>query len=287
MRLPSMVGVALMAGVGLVGCAHTNGMAQADDDDVQAATEVREHHRHHHRGGVTQFIAMSLDTLGADDAERPQIEKLQGELSACLAPTRELERKVQLATADGIAAGTIATAKLDETIAQLNTTSIAVEECSVAALNQLHALLSPAERDVVADKVEAHWEIWRQVNDEAEGGSREQGGRLADLSDELNLTTDQVDRMSSALTAAFTLSNRLEATKGEAYVQAFVAAFVLPAFDARTLMPEARGRFTAHGARRTAMFYETVTPFLTPPQRGELADLVRAHANHPAALSAN
>ena len=91
MRLPNLVGLALVAGVGLGACAHLDerGQSAEDESDEQAAAELREHHRHHQRGGVTQFIAMSLDTLGEDDAQRPQVEELQTSLRACLAPVRE------------------------------------------------------------------------------------------------------------------------------------------------------------------------------------------------------
>lgn len=284
MRLPSMVGMALLSGVGLSACAHTMGSGAQTADE--ADTELREHHRHHHRGGVTQFMAMSLDTLGASDAERPQVERLQSDLSACLAHTREIERKVVLASADGVEAGAISSAKLDEAIAELNATSNAVYECSIDALNQLHALLSPQEREVLADKLQAHWEVWREVNEEAIAGNKEKGGRLADLAEELDLTADQVDHISAALSTEFARSEKWEAKKAAASVQAFALAFVLKSFDARTVTPDASGQFTAQGARQMALFYETVTPFLKAEQRATLADLLREHANHPFTLSA-
>lgn len=285
MKWPNLAGLALMAGLGAA-CAHTQGMAanQADDDDASA--ELREHHRHHYRGGVTQFIAMSLDTIGEDDAQRPAIEKLQGEMFACLAPTRELEAKLMLNFADGVAGGTMASASLDQSIQQLSITSATVYDCSINAMNQLHGLLTPAEREVVADKVQDHWEIWRQVNDEAEAGNRSQGSRVADLAEELSLTTDQVEKISAALTAS-SPGRKFEAKKAEAQVLAFTAAFTFEKFDARTVTPDANGRFASHGAERMARFYETVTPLLTQAQRLQLAELLRDHANHPPTLSAN
>ena len=153
-------------------------------------------------------------------------------------------------------------------------------------MNQLHGLLTPAEREVVADKVQDHWEIWRQVNDEAEAGNRSQGGRLAELAEELSLTTVQVDKIAAALTAAVPV-RKWETKKAEAQVLAFTNAFTFEKFDARAVTPDASGRFAARGAERMARFYETVAPLLTPEQRVQLAELLREHANHPPTLSAN
>ena len=288
MRLPKLMGMALLAGVGLGACAHTKGAAESavENDDEEIATEVQEHHRHHHRGGVTQFVAMSLDTLGADDAERPQIEKLQRELNLCLAPSREAEKHLMITSAEGITAGSLAANKMDEEIALLNASASTVYDCSVDALNQLHAMLSPAERSVISDKLEAHWEIWRQVNDEAEAGDHGKGSRLNDLDIELGLSTDQVDRISAALKVAFAAPSTWEVKKADAQVKAFADAFEKPEFDAKSVTPDASGRFTAHGANRMALFYETVTPFLNPEQRTALAGLIREHANHPTTVSA-
>ncbi len=290
MRLPNLVGLALMAGVGMSACAHVNQSGESAEDqaaDDQAASELREYQRHHHRGSVTQFLSMSLDTIGADDAQRPQVEQLQASLERCLAPTKEIETKLVLTYADGLAAGALSTATIDEALEQLNATSGTVYECSVATMNTLHALLTPAEREVVADKVQSHWEIWREVNDEPEAGARARGSRLADLAEELDLTPRQVDQMSSALTAAFKPAAKFEAKKAEAHVLAFAAAFVFDKFDARSVIPDVSGRFAAHGARQMALFYETITPLLVPAQRAELAGILREHANHPTTVSAN
>lgn len=281
MRLPNMLGLAVMAGVGL-GCAHGAASGGVDaDDDVSA--ELQEHHRHHHRGGVNRFIAMSLDTLGEDDAQRPQIDKLHGALDACMEPTREVEKKLLLTYADGIAAGAIENVKLEDAIVELNSTSAAAFECSTDTLNQLHALLTPAEREVVADKVQAHWEVWRQVNDGAERS--ESGGRLARLSEDLNFTTTQLDQMSKALEEAFGRGSKFEAKKAEAHVLAFAAAFVFEKFDAKAVTPDENGRLSAHGARRMALFYETITPFLKADQRLSLAEELREHATHPTVIT--
>jgi hypothetical protein len=282
MRLLSLVAL-LPLMTGLSACAHASRQLADDDDDASA--ELREHHRHHYRGGVTQFIAMSLDTLGAEDAARPALEKLQGELVTCLAPSRAIEAQLTLNFADGIAAGALPSAALDKTIGQLNVASGEAYACSVGAMNRLHALLSPAEREVVADKVQDNWEVWRQVNDDAEQ-DQPLHGRLADLTEELELTPAQVKSLSSALTAK-SLDTTFDVQKAEAHVLAFTAAFAFEKFDAGAVAPDAYGRFAAHGARRMQRFYSVITPFLSAEQRAELAAQLRDHANHQVTVSAN
>ena len=286
MKLPSVTVLTLIAGVGFNAnaaqpAASAAPPADAPPADDPAATELREHHRHHHRGGVVQFIAMSLDTLGVDDAKRPQLEKLQGDLHACMAAPGKLEKGLLLVFADGVAAGAIDATKVDAAIAQMSTAAEGAHACSADALNKLHALLSPTERAALVDKVQAHWEVWRQVNHEAEAGGREHGGRLAELAQELSLTPDQVDKISAALKPAHAgLAGKFDPKKVEAHMDAFATAFVGEKFDAKSVTANANGHLATHGGKRMAVFYQTVTPLLTAEQRTQLAEHLREHASH-------
>jgi len=279
MRRMSLVGFALVAGSSA--CAHTQS-AEAGATPEQAAAELREHHRHHNQGGVTQFIAMSLDTLGAAEAKRPQIETIQSDLYACMTPAREVEKSLLTDLASGVAAGQIDEAGVDATIARLGPAAGAAHACAASSLNHLHALLSPIERAALVDKVQAHYEVWRQVNHEAEAGGQEKGGRLAELADELNLTPDQVSQMSNELRLKFAgpRTSVFEPKQAEAHLRAFETAFASETFDARLITANANGHLASHGARRMALFYETVTPLLTPEQRTTLAAHLRQHADH-------
>ncbi len=296
MKLSHVTGLALMVGVGLGACASNaaasgappTAEAQPAAADEQAAAELKEHHRHHHHGGVTQFIAMSLDTLGTDEAKRPQIEKLQGDLQACLAPARDIEKGMLQVVADGVAAGTVDAAKVDKELTKLETAAGATHACSVDSLNALHGILSPIERQALVDKVQAHYTVWRQVNHEAEAGGKEKGGRLAALTDELALTPDQVDKMSAALhTAMAPLAGKFDPKRAEERLQAFTTAFVADSFDAKSLTGNENGHIAIHGAKRMVLFYETITPLLTADQRTKLAEHLREHANPHPAMSSN
>jgi hypothetical protein len=261
--------------------------AKAKEEAATAAAELKEHHQHHHLAGLTQFIAMSLDTLGGDDAKRVQIEKLQGELYSCMAPVGAHQQKLLTLLADGVAAGAIDKAKVNATIAQSGSAP-SVEQCSISALNQLHKLLTPAERASLVDKVHAHAEVWQEVNHDMEGHAEGQHGQIDRLTRDLSLTPEQVEKMSAALhTALAGHAGKFDPKHSEAHRQAFAQAFASETFDAKTVMVNPKSNLAAHGSTRMALFYETITPLLTPAQRATLAGHLREHASHqPTAISA-
>ncbi|HEX3345724.1 MAG TPA: periplasmic heavy metal sensor, partial [Polyangiaceae bacterium] len=164
----------------------------ADDEAVNE--NLRNYHRHHHHGGVTMFISMAIDTLGLDPAKKTQVEKIQSDLHAKMAPARDAEHDVVTTLADGIAAGKIDTAKVDAAIAKEGTASAGIHAATMDALTQLHDALSPAERAALVDKVKAHADVWRKVNVDEKASSKEKGGHLAKLTELLTLTPDQVDK---------------------------------------------------------------------------------------------
>jgi hypothetical protein len=288
-----MMGLALLGGAGLSGCqAHLAASAEqgeqsAEDKaaDAQVAAEVRDYHRHHTHGGVIQFVVMSLDTLGVDESRKGPVQQVQRDLRTCLAPAGEIESKLLENLADGVAAGVISRGKIDEAIVQLNASAISLRECKPDALNQLHSILSSAEREELVDKVEAHFDVWREVNEDKPRGP---GHQVEQLTREVSLTPSQVAAINSALDVAHPeTTDPYDSGRAEAYFKAFEDAFPKEKFDARAITLDANGPLVGHGVRRLAHFYEVVTPLLTPEQRSTLSTHLREHANHQAAVSAN
>jgi Spy/CpxP family protein refolding chaperone len=258
-------------------------------DDDEAADGVRDQHRHHHHGGVTMFVAMSLDTLGVSPEQRAQVEKIQADLYARLAPARTAEHAVIAALADGVAAGAVDAAKVDAAVAQLSSAASTVSSASADALNQLHAVLTHQERAALVDKVQAHWEVWRRVNADEQPGAREHGGRLAKLAEEISLTPDQVEKIGSSLSQAPS-AVPFDPKEVEAQLQAFGAAFASDTFDAHSLSASstsdiASSHVAKSGAARMARFYEIAAPVLTPEQRTKVAEQLRDHLSEPQATS--
>jgi Spy/CpxP family protein refolding chaperone len=255
-------------------------------DDDEAADGVRDQHRLHHHGGVTMFIAMSLDTLGVSPEQRAQVEKIQSDLYARLAPARAAEHTVIATLADGVAVGAVDAPKVDAAVARLTTAAGSVSGASADALNQLHAILTHEQRAALVDKVEAHWEVWRRVNSDEQPGARERGGRLAKFAEQAALTPDQVEKIGSALSQSPD-ATPLDPREVEGQLHAFGAAFASDTFDARTLGPaDAASSHVAHsGAARMARFYEVAAPVLTPEQRTKVAEQLRDHLAEPQASS--
>src|SRR5271165_5494087 len=112
-------------------------------EDEESAADLGEHHRHHHHGGVTMFIAMSLDSLGVSPEQQAAIEKIQGDLFAKMEPAHVAEQNLLNVLADGIAAGKIDTKKVDAAVDAIKVASTGVHEAVAASLNQLHATLTP------------------------------------------------------------------------------------------------------------------------------------------------
>jgi hypothetical protein len=253
------------------------------DEDALLVAEVRDFHRHHHPGGLTQFISMSLDTLGTADSRREPVERLQRDLMECMAPTRAIESTLLKSVADEVAAGAVMRGAVDEQLTRLAQAALTMRDCKPDALERLHGFLSTAEREALADKVQAQWEVWGQVNDTMTGPGHEADERLTELAQELNLTASQTSMISNALQSSLG-SSGFDRKRADAEMQAFAAAFASETFDARTSAARVDEQLVTHAATRMVRFYETVAPLLSQDQRVTLAAHLRDHANHRAPL---
>jgi Spy/CpxP family protein refolding chaperone len=280
-------GMVFGASIGLTACgggsANSEPPASAPNAaaDDEAMADLTEHHRHHHHGGVTMFIAMSLDSLGISEEQRITVEKIQTDLYAKMEPARVAEQNLVLAIADGIAAGNVDQGKVDSAVAAVASAASGLHDAAADALNQLHAVLTPPQRAALVDKVKAHWYIWKRANTEenqAGGGRRE---HLAKLANELGLTPDQVSKIQAGLGASKS-APPFDPQEIDAHLSAFSAAFEADPFDAKSLSHEgsANAHLAGWGAAHMAGFFVAVGPVLSPEQRTKLAAMLREHASH-------
>jgi len=273
-----LLGTGAMLGCGARAAANTPPASVAGasaEEEEDATAGLVEHHRYHHHGGVTLLIAMSLDTLGLSPEQKPVVEKLRGDLHARMEPARAAEQNLVGTLADGLAAGMLDPVKVDAAVAQLTSAAAMVHDASTEALNQLHGVLTPPQRAALVDKLEAHWSVWQRANtDEID--------HLTELTAELDLTPDQVDKIRASQAEAMKALPRFDSQEVTAHIRAFGDAFRAQTFDAKTLTTG--GAATAHmvgwGAAHLAHFIESVSPVLSPEQRGKLAQMLRQHANH-------
>jgi len=285
-------GLVLGTGSALTGCAGGNAASApaatapaaaptSSTEDDESAADLGEHHRHHHHGGVTMFIAMSLDSLGVSPEQQATIEKIQGDLFEKMEPAHVAEQNVLNVLADGIAAGKIDAAKVDAAIDGVKQASMGVHEAAAESLNRLHAALTPEQRAALVDKVEAHWEVWKTANaQEEKPGDAPRPGHLDLLAKDLSLTPDQVEQIRATFADKMrSHPQKFDPAQVEAHIQEFGAAFKGSTFDAKTLKrgPLAHENLAVWGAKRMAHLYESVDPLLTPEQRTKLSALLREH----------
>ena len=251
-------------------------------EDEEVSADLGEYHRHHHQGGVTMFIAMSLDSLGVAPDQAAKIEKIQGDLFAQMEPAHAAEQKLLNLLADGIASGKIDTAKVKGSIEAMKAASIGAHDATIKSLNELHALLTPEQRAALVDKVDAHWESWKIANNQEEAaGDEAHPGHLDRVAKDLDLTPDQVTKIRAAFGEGLKKHPlKFDATQVEAHMQEFATAFNSEKFDAKALKhgPFAHQHVAVWGAWRMAHFYEAVGPVLTPEQRAKLSAELKEHA---------
>jgi Spy/CpxP family protein refolding chaperone len=227
---------------------------------------------------------MSLDVVGITPDQQTTIEQIRADLRTALQPSRAAEGAVLTALADGIAAGSIDTAKVDAAIAQLTSAAGSVHDASVAALNQLHGILTGEQRAAFVDKVQAHWDVWQDANalESPADQANADADRLATFGEELGLAPDQLEKIRASATTAAASTPPLDAEEIAAHIRRFGDAFRAESFDARSLTTAGAtdAKVAAWGAMKMARFLEAATPALTPDQRTKLVQILRDHAAH-------
>jgi Spy/CpxP family protein refolding chaperone len=254
----------------------------AGEVEDESTADLAEHHRHHSHGGFAMFIAMSLDSLGTSPEQQAQIEQLRDQLFAKLQPAHDAEKNVLNILADGVAAGQINDAQIHPAIEQLGAAAAGTHDAVADSLNQLHAILTPSQRQALVDKVEAHLAVWHHANDGDETTVDDtHGGHLGTLAKEINLTPQQVETIRASFNSSIGSAPKYDREEAEAHMKAFADAFVAESFDAHAMKGgEVNGHMATWGAHRMVHFYKAAAPVLTPEQRTKVADSLRRHANY-------
>jgi Spy/CpxP family protein refolding chaperone len=253
----------------------------AAEDDSTA--DLASHHRHHHHGGFAMFIAMSLDGLNATSDQLDQITKIQADMHAKMQPAHDAEKAILLALADGVAAGNVDRSKLAPLVDQLGTSAGAIHDAVADSLNQLHAVLTPPQRQALVDKVEAHLAVWHHTNVDDETGNKDKGdGHVDAIVKELALSSQQADQLQAAYLTAVGSAPKFDRAEADAHFKAFATAFVADQFDAKSLTTgsSVNSHMATWGISRTISLYTAAAPILTPDQRTKAADELRRHANY-------
>ncbi|HVZ70893.1 MAG TPA: Spy/CpxP family protein refolding chaperone [Polyangia bacterium] len=283
----------LLASAAVAGaCSHAaNGpppATAATAEDAEGAG-LLEHHSYHHHGGTTLFISMSLETLGVSPEQRAVVQKIRDDLDANMEAARAAEDELVTTLAEGVSASRFDDAKIDAAVVKMTAAATQVDEASKDALNELHGALTPAQRDALVDKVEAHWAVWRKANVEeasAATPARRDHDHLAALESELLLTPEQVSRVRASLADDMKAVPPLDHERVSVHLRTFGAAFRAASFDARSLTAAASAadeQIVRWGAVHLVHVVEAMSAVVTPNQRAELAERLHVHATHGAA----
>jgi hypothetical protein len=141
----------------------------------------------------------------------------------------------------------------------------------VDSLNRLHQILTPDQRNMLIDHVEARLALRRAAPRETWAS----GAGAAEATPEqaltrLDLTMEQTSEVMTRLRAA----RNSEPTESLAErTEAFLGAFRSEGFDARVFARPARA------GEHEKMFAEVVLPTLTPVQRTTFAEILRERAH--------
>lgn len=281
--------VTLACGAGSRSAAQPVVVAAATPADTDAMAALREHHRYHHHGGATLFIAMSIDTLGISDEQREAVRKARVELQARMLDARLAEQMLMNALADGLAQSMFDATRVDAAIARVTAAAAALYDASTAALDDLHRALTPEERGALADKVLAHWAVWRAANAEEGTGTDTEGDALARLARDFSLSIDQVNAIRAGLGEKMRGAPPLAANEIAEQLQTFGDAFRRDQFDAKALSGTAAANvhLVGWGAAHMARFVETASGVLTLEQRTMFAARLRDHAAHDPSAEVN
>ena len=260
------------------------GSAAVDDDFSPEANELRAFHRHHHLGFIG-FALVSIPSLGVSPAEQAAVDKIRADIHAKMQPAHDAEAALLNVVADGVAAGTIDQAKVDAAIAKITEVSTQMDDVTNDALNQLHAALSAPERQALALKIEAHYQLWEKANasEAAQPDQEKEGGHIHHLIQVLSLTPDQVEKIDAAFTASMAAvfsAHKFDAKSAEEHLDKFTKGFAADQFDAKTLVTadKANSGVASWGAMRMVKMYQAMLPVLTADQKTKLAALLREHS---------
>jgi Spy/CpxP family protein refolding chaperone len=256
---------------------------EVGEEQDESTNDLADHDLHHHHGGIAMFVATSLDTLGVEPEQNDRVQKIQEQLVAEMKPAHDAEREVLLALADGLAAGQFDQPRLDAAIEQTRQTAAQVHDAVADTMNELYKTLTPPQRQAIADKLQAHFDVWTHMNGrDAEGSEGPHAGHVGVLGKALDLTPDQVKTIRANFRDALAKVSDYNHEDAAARIKAFAEAFASDHFDAHALQgdADANREMARWGIQRTMTLYTSAAPVLTPEQRQKAADQLRHHADY-------
>ncbi|MDP9151114.1 MAG: hypothetical protein M3O36_14390 [Myxococcota bacterium] len=245
-------------------------LAQQPSDGAQSATQDRG--RHGREGAPNKLLREASTLDGVTAEQRTAMEGLVRARQAAALPVRQANAHVLLQLAQQVEQASIDDQALAPTVAAEESAAAAESAVARDTLTRLHALLTPAQRAQLVERLKTARDGPRESA--GEGHERHHRG---DWGRKLALTAEQRTQVAANLRQAF------HGKEGERAADGHVAehgrpraleSFVGDSFDASSLVHvERRGE-------REETVAKAILPVLTPAQRAAFASRLRAHAAH-------
>jgi Spy/CpxP family protein refolding chaperone len=239
------------------------------------------------KSGRVRMMADLLSTVPLRDDQRAEIEKLASDADARHAATAGLHEDIMKTLAAQVEAGQINRPALQAKIDAAADAANAAHPADEAALQRLHAILTPEQRGQVADAMQAHHGHGpghEMEHGEAHGAHMD---RMHQWATDLKLTDAQQEQI-KAIFAGMRAAHAAEHEHGEAggdmkamhehaeHGKAFAESF---RSDTLTLPPPKDAHVIANAmADHFIGVAQAVLPILTPEQRALAAAKLREHA---------
>lgn len=263
-RIGRVVSIASIAGM-LAAISADAAFAQSSGTSGAAAS-AQPAARHQRQQGLLRR-ALQLDSLSS--AQRAAIDQLVQEQHTSRVPVRQADAQLLTSVAQQVESGTINPPALAPAIQARENAALAERG---DAIQKLHDLLTPDQRSALVDAIES----------QAQSPHRDGGAPtrvLNRIASRLGLTPAQRQQIASNLSTARQGQDGAadRAARRQAWT-AWLESFRTDSFQASSSLSGSARAAMDRRAERAEQLLQAALPVLTPAQRAQAADLLRARA---------
>jgi Spy/CpxP family protein refolding chaperone len=236
----------------------TGGVAYAHDGPSSAYGQGKKEHGGGHRAGLLG-AALKLDSITAE--QRAPIEQLVQQRRTAGTPVRQADAQMLTVLAQQVEQAQVDPQALAPSLSAEQSAAEAESVVDRDTLNRLHAILSPAQRGQLVDRIEARRAKHPSAQESKDGGRRSGWA--------LDLTSEQRSQIRANLNATATANPASQAPRN-----ALLEAFRGDTFDASAFVS------VRNPGARMERLAQAMVPVLTPSQRATWANHLRTRAQH-------
>ncbi len=253
----------------LAACGATSGGARFDVAPAPPVPEVSTAKASSPEVGVANLISDAIANLNLTTDQNAQLVAVMRELDTHHADVQAARKALSLDMASSVAAGQVDERALTQDAENLGKARIDSQPADAHAFEELHRVLTPAQRKQFAAALRARAE--KLPTDDAQT-------RYGQWRSDLEISLEQNEKISPQLDAdtASTASARAERDAWRDRLRSVADDFEKDAFTAASYVdPHVRGT-TVERIRRVIAFLKIVVPVLAQKQRDEAAENLRA-----------